>query len=113
VREIVPEDVRFDAAGSGGSIVYQGPRGGGVANPFIALRFPLPPKLRLNLAVMEFLKLCQMGVRMMAEPGWPAVDAVPHVRISSTEIHLWYGSADDELAASVRIQPISRSEINL
>lgn len=113
VRDILPADVQFDTAGNGGSIAYQAPRGGGVANPFIALRFPFPPKLRLNLAVMEFLKLCQMRVRMMAEPDWPAVDAVPHVQVGSTEIRLWYGSSDDESTASVRIQPISRSEINL
>lgn len=113
VRGALPEDVSFEPARNGSWISYQAPRGGGVANPLLPLRLPLPAGVRLRLAVEEFLKLCQMRIRMMAVEDWPARDDRPYVHVSDTEIRLWYGASDDEGAATLRFDPIPRSRLGV
>lgn len=113
IQAVLPEGVTFEAASGGTWIAYSAPRGGGVANPLIPLRLPLPAQLRIRLAVEEFLKLCQMRITLMAVPDWPAPGTRPYVHVDKQEIRLWYGASDDERTATVTFDPIPRSSLGI
>jgi hypothetical protein len=82
-------------------------------NSGVMLQLPLPAELRVRTYFENQADSVQEFVSRLVGRDWPAVGSKPHVKVTQSEVHVWYGGGDDESSASLGWRPFSRAEIGL
>jgi hypothetical protein len=79
----------------------------------LMLHLPLPTDLRVRTYFENQADSVQEFVSKVAGRDWPAAGAKPHAKVTQSEVHVWYGSGDEESAPSLGWRPFSRAELGL
>ena len=115
-REILPED--FEVETNGPLLLMKYPGGSVSFFGNFVLHMPLlPAEYRLReFAKIAFKDLPEQVAKATVfrpEITWPALGTECHVRVTNTEVHVWYGYNDDEDDAVLIVRPIPRSELGV
>jgi hypothetical protein len=79
---------------------------------FFALHVPLPASLRLHAFFDNEARALQEFVSRIRHQPWPSAGADPHVRITNSQVRVWYGTAD-EAQATLRWRPFDREQLSI
>jgi hypothetical protein len=116
IGEIAPPDFEVTTVADGHLLVIRGigPRAGSssTSSPGMFVRLPLPASLRLRILFENVASGVQEFFEQAAGQPWPAAGASPQVRVTDTEVHVWYGD-NDENTAVVRLKSFHRTELGL
>ena len=117
-REILPAE--FTVETNGPFLTWRA-SGSGASSMFFGnwmLHVPwLSKTARLErFAQMAFGKLPREVASVMnRNPSlvWPARGTTCHVRVTDSEVHIWFGMTDQEADAVLKVRPISREELGI
>ena len=116
IGEIAPPDFEVTTVADGRLLVIRGlgPRAGSSSTswPGMFLRMPLPASLRLRILFENVASGVQEFFAEATGQSWPAAGASPHVRVTDTDVHVWYGDSDENTAV-VRLKSFDRAELGL
>ncbi len=116
IGEIAPPNFEATTVADGYLLTISGlgPRAGAssLSWPGLFLCLPSPPSMRLKVLFENVASGVQEFFEEATGQPWPAVGASPHVRVTDTEVHVWYGDSDEN-AAVVRFRSFDRTELGL
>jgi hypothetical protein len=104
-RGALPDGVTVERVGQGGIRVLG--RGAYVAGPSFG-GLPLPQAARLRFSIRRKLQAVADGVTHVTGEPWPADGAVANVRISESQIEMWFGPKDQPQNAVIQLPTLPR-----